>query len=137
MKRFIAHLIKFRKTYIVTFFVASIIGIGIFLAYYFVQKQSLTAKLNGTGVAGVVLIAIGALCYVAHLGAFDTFSYGFNQLFTSWFNKKANKYNDMMEYKDTKNQKRAASSRYYLVIALVGVIFLIAFAALEIYKHCL
>ena len=137
MKKFIAHLIKFKTTYIVTFIISSAIGVGIFLAYYFVQNKSLIAELNGTGVAGAVLIGVGALCYVARLGAFDTFSYGFTQMFSSWFGKKANKYNDMNEYKNDKNQKRIASSKYYLVMMLVGLVFMIAFIALEIYKSTL
>ena len=90
--------------------------------------------LDGTGVAGVVLVSIGVLCLIARYGAFDTMSYGFKQMFASLFAKEANKYNDMSEYKEQKNTVRKVSSSYYYVIIFVGVLFLIAFLILEIYR---
>ena len=135
MNRLIAHLIKFKKSYIITTVVSLLVGVGIFLAYYFIQKQTLYGAMNGSGVAGAVLIGVGLLCMVARYGAFDTMSYGFKQLFASLVNREANKYNDMVEYKEEKNKVRESSSKYYLAIMLVSIIFFIVFIALTIYRY--
>lgn len=135
MKKLITNILKFKKTYIITLVISIVLGVAIFLIYYFVQGQTMMASLNGTGMAGVILIGLGLLLLVAHYGAFDTLSYGFNQMFASLFAKEANKYNDMVSYKDDKNVRRANSSSYYYVMMLVGAIFLIAFSILEIYRY--
>lgn len=134
MKKIIENIRKFLKIYVITFLISSLIGLGIFLTFYFVEGQTMTGSINGTGVAFISLLGIGILLWIGHLGAFDTMSYGFKQMFTSMFNKEANKYNDFVAYKDDKNSKRKVSSKYYFVMMFVSIIFLIAFIALEIAK---
>ena len=134
MSRLFAHIRKFLKTYIITALVSAVIGVTIFMLYYFLNDRTLLAAINGTSMAGIILLGVGLLCLVARLGAFDTMSYGFRQMFSSMFAKEANKYNDMVEYKQDKNAKRARSSYYYVVMMIVSVFFFIAFIALEIYK---
>lgn len=134
MSRLFAHIRKSLKTYIITALVSAVIGVTIFMLYYFLNDRTLLAAINGTSMAGIILLGVGLLCLVAHLGAFDTMSYGFRQMFSSMFAKEANKYNDMVEYKQDKNTKRARASYYYVVMMIVSVFFFIAFIALEIYK---
>ena len=135
MKKIIEDIKKNFKIYAITFLISSLIGIGIFLTFYFVEEQSFSGSLNGTSVAFASLFGISILLWIGRMGAFDTMSYGFKQMFASMFAKDANKYNDFMSYKDEKNTKRKASTKYYFVMMLVSFIFLITFIILEIVKY--
>ncbi len=134
MGKFIFHIRKYLKVYLITAVVSLAVGAGIFCLYYFLRDQTLIAAIDGVSMAGVILLGVGILCLLARLGAFDTMSYGFKQMFSSMFAKEANKYNDMAGYKEEKREKRASSSYYYVVMMIVSLLFFIAFAILEIYK---
>ena len=135
MKKIIDNIRKYFITYLITFIVSSLIGIGIFLTFYFVQEQSLIGSINGTSIAFATLFGVSILLWLGRLGAFDTMSYGFKQMFASMFAKNPNKYNDFVSYKDEKNMKRSASAKLYFVMMFVSFIFLIAFLVLEIVKY--
>lgn len=135
MKKIIEDIKKYFKVYLITFLISVLIGSGIFLTFYFVEGQTITASINGTSVAFAGLLGISILLWVGRLGAFDTMSYGFKQMFASMFAKEANKYNDFVSYKDDKSIKRKSSSKYYFVMMIVSLIFLIAFGILEIVKY--
>ena len=122
------------KTYIIVTIASLIVGAIIFCLYFFLKEKTLVAALDGTGMAGVILLGAGLLCILSRFGAFDTMSYGFKQLFTSMFAKEANKYHDMVEYKEEQDKKRKTSSHYYVPMMLVSLLFFLAFIALEIYK---
>ena len=126
MNNLTMNLRKFLKIYLISFGISLFIGLTIFFIFFFVNSQSIIAALNGATVAFVVLLAAGALAFVARNGMFDSLSYGFSQLFTSMFSKKANKYNDFNAYKDEKNQKRTSSPSIYLAVLLASLIFGIA-----------
>ena len=135
MKKIIENIKKYFKIYLITFVISSLIGLGIFLTFYFVQNKTFTASINGTGVAFIALFGFATLSWIGHHGAFDSMSYGFKQMFSSMFGKSANKYNDFAGYKDEVNTKRKYSSKYYFVMLLVSLIFLIAFIIIEIVKY--
>lgn len=138
MKKLFLDIRKHPTSYIVTSLISVAIGFLFFAIFYFwLGEQKLVGAINGTGVAGAVLVAVFGLAWLGRNGAFDTFSYGFNQMFSSMFNKKANRYNDMVEYKDEKNKKREASGLYYFSFLFVGILYFLVFAALEIYLHAL
>ena len=138
MKKLFLDIKKHPVSYIVATIVSIVVGFGVFCIFYFwLGQQSMVGAINGTGVAGAVLISVFGLSWLARNGAFDTISYGFTQMFASMFNKEANRYNDMVEYKEQKNISRANSSMYHFAILLIGVLYLIAFAVLEIYFHVL
>ena len=126
MNKFTMNFRKFLKIYLISFGISLFIGLTIFFIFFFVNSQSIVAALNGATVAFVVLLAAGALAFVARNGMFDSLSYGFSQLFTSMFSKKANKYNDFNAYKDEKAQKRTSSPNIYLAVLLASLIFGIA-----------
>lgn len=134
MNKFKEHMIKFKKAYLLSFGISSVAGVAVFLIFYFTSGQTLLGALNGTGVAGVLLLGAGGLCLLARLGAFDTMSYGFRQWFSAMFAREANKYNNMSDYKDQKTKERAKASYYYYVIMIVSLFFFIAFIILEIVK---
>ena len=128
---------KYFKTYLIYFIIFVAIGVAVFLTFFFVQNQTIVASLNGSGIAFAVLAACGGFSWLARAGAFDTMSYGFSQMFASMFGKEANKYNDMVAYKESKNTKRTSSASTYLSIFAASIPFLIAFVVLEIVKSTL
>ncbi|MBO6280212.1 MAG: DUF3899 domain-containing protein [Bacilli bacterium] len=134
MKKIIENIKKNLKTYIWTFIISTLVGLGVFLFFYFFQKQTYVGALNGAGVAFAALFGIGILCWLGRFGAYDTMSYGFVQMITSMFGKEANKHNDFSAYKQEKNARRKLSSNYYFVIMFVSLLFLITFVILEILK---
>lgn len=134
MGKFVNHIRKYLKVYLITAFVSLAVGVGIFCLYYFLRDRTLLAAIDGVTMAGVILLGVGLLCLLGRFGAYDTMSYGFKQMFASMFAKEANKYNDMSEYKEEKRIKRESSSYYYVVMMIVSLLFFIAFAILEIYK---
>ena len=138
MKKLFLDIRKHPISYIVGILVAFAIGFSMFAIFYFwLSAFTIVGAINGTGVSGAVLIAVFGLAFVARQGAFDTLSYGFTQMFASMFNKEANRYNDMVEYKEQKNVSRAQSSMYYFTFLLVGVLHFVAFAILEVIFHTL
>ena len=135
MSKFTDNFKKYRKSYIVTFFVSLGLGIGIFCLYFFLNGYYVLTALNGVSIAAISLVGMAALLWVHSQGAFDTFAYGFKQMFTSFFAKNANKYNDMYSYKQAKIEKREHSPRIYFAMLFAAVFFVLAIIALEIVYH--
>lgn len=123
------------KIYIIAAIIALAIGAGIFCLYFFLNNMTIVAACNGSILAGVALVGIGALIIITRLGAFDTFAYGFMQLGTSMFGRQPKKYSDMIEYKQAKYNERKEKSKYYFAIMIVGALFFIATLVLEIIYH--
>ena len=113
------------KAHIITAIISIIIGTGIFLAF-FLTKRSLYGAFNGVTYAAISLIGGGVLYWVAREGFFDFVSYGFKQLGTMMFSKKANELNNFSVYKEYKNELREKKAKCYITVILVGVLFLIA-----------
>lgn len=132
MKRLLAHIRKHFKAYLVTFIVALAIGLGIFLTFYFLHKSKYIGAMDGTGVAFLALTGIALLIWIGKLGAYDSMSYGFKQMFTSMFGRNPSKYNDFAGYKEEKSQQRKSSSKLYFAMLFVAILFGIAYVILEI-----
>ena len=90
------------------------------------------SALDGVALATVILLGFGGLLFVSYEGFFDIFAYGFKQLFTSRFSKKANENNDFPGYKVDKRTKREAAPKIFLSVLAAGVLFLIALIVLKI-----
>ena len=135
MRRIIENIRKYFKAYLITFIVSLMIGVGIFLAFFLSETTSYVGALDGTGVAGLALGGTSLLAWIGKMGAFDSMSYGFKQMFSSMFGKNPNKYRDFAGYKEDKNAQRKMSSKYYFVILFVALLFFIAFIVLEIIKQ--
>ena len=134
MRKIIDNIRRYFKVYLITFIVSILIGLGIFLAFYLTSVTKYVGALDGTGVSSLALAGISLLMWIGRLGAYDSMSYGFKQLFTSMFAKSPNKHRDFAGYKEEKYEKRKMSSKYYFVILFVSALFLIAFIILEIIK---
>ena len=135
MKKILANIRDHLKAYIITFFVSLAIGLGIFFTFLFVHTTRYVGALDGTGVASIALAGVAALLWIGKLGAYDSMSYGFKQMFSSMFGKSANKYNDFASYKEEKYAQRKSGAKYYFVTLFVALLFLIAYIVLEIIKY--
>ena len=128
---------KYRKAYIISFIIALLLGVGIFCLYFFLNTFNVLEALNGVTISAVALAGIGGLMWVNSQGMFDIFAYGFKQMFTSFFSKNANKYNDMYAYKQAKIEKRESSPKSWISVLLAAAIFAIAVIVLEIVYHAM
>lgn len=135
MSKFVDSIKKHRKAYLIYGLIDIVIGTTIFLVMYLAINKTFIGAIDGTGVAGAILFALFVFVWLSRNGSFDTMSYGFSQLFSSMFGKKANKYNDFAGYKQDKNTKREIASYAYFMHLFVSLLFLIAFAVLEIIYH--
>lgn len=120
------------KPYIIASIISIIIGVLIFCLFFPILKRP---AIDGTGYAAIILISSSLLIFIAREGFFDIFAYGFKQLGSQMFGRKPNEYHDYSSYKNYVNTKRETKSRYYIAIAIVGCLFLIATIILSIYTN--
>ena len=135
MSKFSDNFKRYRVHYLISGLIAFLLGSLAFLLFFFLVDQDLMSAINGVTISMVALLAIGGLIWLSSQGAFDLLAYGFKQMFTSMFNKSANRYNDYAEYHDAKNTSRISAPRTYFAFLFVGVLFGIALAVLEIIYH--
>ena len=123
------------KTNLITLIVSLLFGGGLFCLVFFLRNRTIVDAVDGAAIASVVVLFIGLLMFVAHLGAFDTFAFGFKQLGSMLFAKDARKDGKYYEYKEAKKEKRNDSSYNFLVVILVGLLLSISIIVLEIIYH--
>ena len=120
------------KPYIIAGIISLLVGTFVFILFFIMLKW---AALDGVGFATIILFSLAGFMWVTREGFFDIFAYGFRQLGSSIFSKKPNEYNDYGTYKEYKFEIRKKRAKYYISIALVGCLFLIAtIVLLIIYK---
>ena len=117
------------KPYIISGIISLLSGVFIFILLFLILKRP---AMDGTAFASILLISSAILIWVSREGFFDIFSYGFRQFSSSVFSKKPNQFNDFSSYKEYKFEIRDKRSKYYLSMALVGTLFLIATLVLYI-----
>lgn len=125
------------KSFIVTFLVGLIIGGVIFCLYFFIKGMTLINAINACSISGVSLFGVALIVIITRLGAFDTFSYGFKQMFSSMFGRDPNVYNSLADYKLEKYDQRKKKNASYLMFFLVGLLFFLAVIVLEIILHAI
>ena len=135
MSKFSENFKKNLTTYIVTTIIAFLVGVAVFLLYFFLTYKDLYSAVNASFITSAVLLGGGLLIWVSEQGTFDSLVYGFKQMFTFTFNKKANKLNDYGAYKQEKNAKRADAPKIFLCFIAASLIFIIALIVLEIAYH--
>lgn len=114
------------RPYVIAAAVSFVIGAVIFCLFFFLKSRSISAAVDGTSYAGIILITLSLFIMIARFGFFDIFSYGFKQLGASMFNKQASKYNDFPGYKQEMNAVRERRSKYFLSMLSVGALYLVA-----------
>ena len=111
------------KPYIITGIISLILGIFIFILIFAILKKP---AVDGLAFGTLALLSSSGLIWIAREGFFDIFSYGFRQLGHSMFSKKPNEFNNYAGYKEYKNETREKRSKYYISVAIVGAVFLLA-----------
>lgn len=123
---------KFWKVYLIWLVSCLVVGAGIFCAFYFGGGKGKVAALNGTSFTGIILVCLAGLMWVAREGFFDFLSYGFKQMGAMIFTKDPNSLKDFPGYKEDKRNVRKFASKYFVIVAFVGLLFVIAFIILRI-----
>ena len=118
------------------FFIVSVIGLvigaGIFCLVFFLKSKTLVDACNAASLAGVILIFLGLIALVNHLGAFDTIAFGFRQMGASMFAKDPRSAGTFAEYKEHKNELRASRKPTFLALICVGILFILIYVVLQI-----
>ena len=128
-------LLKALKWQVITGLIAVAIGAGIFLLYYYIRGAKLINAVNGFALTTIVLFSSATFMVLARFGAFDTFSYGFKQLFSSMFGKDANRYNNMADYKQEKYDERKSKQKLFIAVYVVTALFAVGLIIFEIIYH--
>ena len=126
---------KYWKINLLTFIISIVVGVGIFCLIFFLRNMTLLSAVDGSAIGGVSVLLVGLLMWVSHLGAFDTFVFGFKQLGSMFFAKDARRDGNYADYKQNKAEARANSSYNFVAVIAAGLLLLIAVAVLEIIYH--
>ena len=132
MKRAFQQIKKYWLINLITFLVSLVVGGAIFCLFFFLRNQTLIAAVDGAAVGAFVVLFLGLLFWMAHLGAFDTFSFGFKQLGSMLFAKDARRDGKYADYREQKREKRNNSSYNFVSIIIAGLLLLVALLVLEI-----
>ena len=102
MKKAFLQIKKHWKINLIVFIVSLLVGFGIFSLIFFLRNKTIVAAVDGAAIGSTVVLFFGLLMLVAHLGAFDTFAFGFKQLGSMLFAKDARRDGTYQEYKKNK-----------------------------------
>ena len=132
MKNAFSQIIKYWKINLITLIISLVVGAGLFCLVFFLRNQTIIAAVDGAAIAGFTILFLGLLFWMSHLGAFDTFAFGFKQLGSMLFAKDARRDGKYEDYKQAKTEKRVNSSYNFVAIILAGLLICIALLILEI-----
>ena len=101
--------------------VSLLFGAIFFLCWFFTHERTYSTISTGFFVPGAILLVIGFLSFVNHLGGWDFISYA--SLTTIQYLKKNPE--DLIAYKEYKNEKREFEGPIYLPYLIFGLIFFV------------
>ena len=109
------------------------IGFGLGLAFFFLyifvlQKPIYMAMSDASFIVTAIYFSVAVLMLVAYFGFFDTFAYGFISVGNIFFRpfKVQKKYEDLIDYKEQKSEKRKSGGHFYLPFFLLSIIGIIS-----------
>ena len=132
MKRAFEQFKKYWLTNLITFLISLVVGAIIFCLMFFLRGSTLIAAVDGAALAAVIVLFLGLLFWMHHLGAFDTFVFGFKQLGSMMFAKDARRDGTYAEYRENKTEIRNNSSFNFIAIIFAGLLLSIAVLVLDI-----
>ena len=135
MKRAFQQIKKYWKINLITFAISLIVGGGIFCLVFFLKSRNIVSALDAAAISSVSVLCLGLLLWVHHLGAFDTFAFGFKQLGTMLFSKEPRKSGKYQDYRAQKIEKRNNSSYNFVSVIAAGLLLSISIIVLEIIYH--
>lgn len=132
MKRAFEQFKKYWLVNLITFLTSLAAGAIIFCLFFFLRGRTLIAAVDGAAVGAVSVLFLGLLFWMHHLGAFDTFVFGFKQLGSMLFAKDARRDGTYAEYRNKKTEIRTNSSYNFIAIIFAGLVLSIALVVLDI-----
>ena len=132
MKRAFEQFRKYWLTNLITFLISLVLGAVIFCLIFFLRGQTLIAAVDGITLAAVTVLFLGLLFWMHHLGAFDTFVFGFKQLGSMMLSKNPRRDGTYAEYREKKTETRNNSSFNFIAIIFAGLLLSIAVLVLDI-----
>ena len=118
---------------LITFLISLGIFAGIFCAVFFTRPVwSIIGAIDGATIGSVSLLALGLLMWLAHMGTFDIFIFGFKQMGSFLFAKDARKEGHYQDYREDKIAKRSHSSFIFVSVIFAGILGLISIVVLQI-----
>lgn len=133
MKRAFIQIRKYWLANLITFIVSLVIFAGIFCAVFFTRPVwNIIAAMDGSAVGTVVILSLGILMWLAHLGTFDLFSFGFKQMGSMLFAKDPKKEGYYYDYREEKMTKRSNSAYVFVSVIAAGLLCAISLLVLSI-----
>lgn len=132
MKRAFVQIKKYWFINLITLLISLVVGGGIFCLVFFLKDRNIVSAVDAAAISSVSILGAGLLSWMAHLGAFDTFAFGFKQLGSMIFAKEPRRDGQYQDYRKEKIEKRTNSSYNFLAIIFAGLLLLISVLVLEI-----
>ena len=133
MKRAFIQIRKHWLANLITLIVSLVIFAGIFCAVFFTRPVlNIIAAMDGSAVGTVSILSIGILMWLAHLGTFDLFSFGFKQMGSMLFAKNAKRDGYYYDYREEKMTKRSNSAYVFVSVIAAGLLCAISLLVLSI-----
>ena len=95
-----------------------------FLSIYFVYQRSILAIINGFFVPGAILLAVCVFSILNNFGFFDFASYGFISVIQSLKKGSVRQYEDLIDYKSRKIDKRKENRFSFIPYLISGIILI-------------
>lgn len=138
MKRAFFQIRKYWLVNLITFIISLMIFGGIFCAVYFTRPvKSIVGAIDGATVGSIVVLVLGLLMLLAHLGTFDLFAFGFKQMGSMLFAKDAKRDGHYQDYRVDKMTKRSNSAYIFVSVIFAGLLCAISILVLEIIYNSL
>lgn len=135
MKRAFEQFKKYWLVNLITFLLSLVVGAIIFCIMFFLGGRTLLSAVDGAALSAISVLFLGLLFWMHHLGAFDTFVFGFKQLGSMLFAKDARRDGSYAEYRERKTESRNNSSFNFIAVIFAGLLLCIALLVLEIVYH--
>lgn len=133
MKRAIEQIKKHWLSNLITMLISLLVGAAIFLLYYLTRSsRTLTEACNAAAISTAAVLLCGLLAWMAHLGVFDIFSFGFKQLRSMLFAKNPIRDGTYVDYQNEKREKRSNSSYGFVAVVAAGLLLAIVLIVLDI-----
>ena len=138
MKRAFQQVKKYWLANLIAFIISLLLFAGIFCAICFTREvKNIIAAIDGSSVGTIVILSLGLLMWLSHLGTFDLFVFGFKQMGSMLFAKDARKDGHYADYRDDKMTKRSNSAYIFVSVIAAGLLCAISIVVLEIIFHAL
>lgn len=124
MKKFQADFL----TNILILVISFVLGIAFLLLWLFLFESSPSTACDATFIDAAVFLGVGGLMAMYHYGSFDLLGYGFVSIGNIFYRplKVEKKYDDLIDYREKKAEKRKDHGYYFISFLFLGVLFLVA-----------